>query len=62
MKITRSELETACKDIFDRVTGPIQTVLAESGLKMDDISSVVLVGGGVRVPMIQQALKEFVGR
>jgi hypoxia up-regulated 1 len=62
MKLTRAELEEVCKDLFDRVKGPIQSVLEETKLTIADIDSVVLVGGGVRVPMIQTVLKDFVGR
>lgn len=60
-KVTRTEFETLCKDLFDRVPGPIQSVLSAANLEMKDISSVVLVGGNVRIPLVQQLLASHVG-
>ncbi|KAJ3228446.1 Hypoxia up-regulated protein 1 [Clydaea vesicula] len=59
--VTRADLEKACVDLFDRVKNPINFVLKESNLKLENIDSVVLVGGGVRIPKIQKILGDLVG-
>ncbi|KAI8098795.1 heat shock protein 70 family [Halteromyces radiatus] len=61
MKITRKKLESLCEDLLDRVSGPILAALKESGMTVDDIQSLVLVGGNVRVPSVQRKLIDIVG-
>lgn len=61
MKVTRAELESLCQDLLARVDTPIKTVLAASNMKTSDISSLVLVGGSVRVPAVQKILKKTIG-
>ncbi|KAF9432127.1 hypothetical protein BGZ76_011239 [Entomortierella beljakovae] len=61
VKVTRAELEGLSQDLFDRVRGPIDTVLKEANMKLSDIQSLVLVGGGVRVPGVQSNLAAVVG-
>ncbi|ORZ27841.1 Hsp70 protein-domain-containing protein [Lobosporangium transversale] len=61
IKVTRAELEEISKDLFIRVRGPIDAALAESNMKLADIQSLVLVGGGVRVPAVQANLAAVVG-
>lgn len=58
--IKREEFETMCKDLFDRITTPIETALKTANLTMEDIQHVELVGGGWRVPKVQQILTEFI--
>ncbi|KAI1316575.1 hypothetical protein EDD11_009840 [Mortierella claussenii] len=61
VKITRAELEDLSKDLLARVRGPIDAALADGGMKLADIQSLVLVGGGVRVPAVQANLAAIVG-
>ncbi|KAJ3300235.1 Hypoxia up-regulated protein 1 [Borealophlyctis nickersoniae] len=61
MKLTRSMLEEISKDVIDRVPGPVSDILKSANLREDEIDSIVLVGGGVRVPAVQTKLRELVG-
>ncbi|KAG0745224.1 hypothetical protein G6F57_009218 [Rhizopus arrhizus] len=61
MKVSRSELEDMIRDLIARVKAPLQTALQAANMSIDDVKSVVLVGGGVRVPSIQSQLSDFVG-
>ncbi|GJJ71741.1 hypoxia up-regulated 1 [Entomortierella parvispora] len=61
IKVTRAELEDLTKDLLSRVGGPIDVALAEAKMKLTDIQSLVLVGGGVRVPAVQANLANIVG-
>jgi len=61
LKVTRSQVEDMCKDLFERCQTPIKDVLQTSGLTIADISSLILVGGGVRTPAIQAKLRLIVG-
>lgn len=61
LKVTRAQLEDMCKDIFSRCQDPISDVLRASKLTMADISTLILVGGSVRIPAIQTQLRRIVG-
>ncbi|KAL0266755.1 UNVERIFIED_CONTAM: hypothetical protein PYX00_009209 [Menopon gallinae] len=57
--VTREEFENLCQDLFDRVSKPIEQALKTSGLHLDLVNQVILVGGGTRVPKIQEKLAEY---
>lgn len=59
--LTREQFIDLSKDLLDRVTAPVDRILTEQGLAKKDIDAIVLVGGGVRIPAIQQKLKEYMG-
>ncbi|CAH1967066.1 unnamed protein product [Acanthoscelides obtectus] len=58
--VKREEMEEMCKDLFERVKGPVQTALKTAHLTMDIVSQVVLVGAGTRVPKVQEVLQKYV--
>ncbi|KAI8874348.1 HSP70-domain-containing protein, partial [Ramicandelaber brevisporus] len=59
-KITRAELEEACgKAFFDRVLPPALQAMKAANVTADQLSSVILIGGGVRVPAVQNILTEY---
>lgn len=60
-QITRQAFETACEDMKPAFTKPIEDALKAAGLSINDLSSVVLVGGVSRVPMVQDAVTALVG-
>jgi len=60
-KVTRAELEEMAADLFPRINVPIEKILNESKLSLDNITSIILVGGSTRIPKVQATLKELVG-
>ncbi|CAN1752647.1 Heat shock 70 kDa protein 17, partial [Linum perenne] len=60
--ITREKFEELCGDLWDRSLFPIKEVIKHSGLKVDEISAVELIGGATRVPKLQAKIQEFLGR
>ncbi|KAJ4825414.1 hypothetical protein Tsubulata_030908 [Turnera subulata] len=60
--ITREKFEELCQDLWDRSLIPIKEVMKHSGLKVDDIYAVELIGGATRVPKLQAKIQEFLGR
>ncbi|KAJ3238030.1 Hypoxia up-regulated protein 1 [Chytriomyces hyalinus] len=60
-KISRAELEGLCGNYFQKVLEPIKSVLKQSDLSMKKLDSLVLVGGAVRIPAVQSALRELIG-
>ncbi|CBI20944.3 unnamed protein product, partial [Vitis vinifera] len=60
--ITREKFEELCEDLWERSLIPAKEVLKNSGLKVDEIYAVELIGGATRVPKLQAKLQEFLGR
>lgn len=60
--VLRSKFEEINQAAFDRLTVPIQKVLDATGKKLSDIDVIEVLGGGVRVPKVQQILQDFVGK
>ncbi|CAN4110084.1 unnamed protein product [Withania somnifera] len=60
--ITREKFEELCDDLWEKALVPLKEVLTHSGLKIEDIYAVELIGGATRVPKLQAKLQEFLGR
>ncbi|KAL6635003.1 hypothetical protein ACP70R_027674 [Stipagrostis hirtigluma subsp. patula] len=60
--ITREKFEELCEDLWEQALTPVKEVLTHSGMKIDDIYAVELIGGATRVPKLQAKLQEFLGR
>ena len=58
--LDRPTFEGLCPDLLDRLLNPVQAALRDSGWGPDDIDDVVLVGGGTRMPMVQQLVRTLV--
>ncbi|KAH0935113.1 hypothetical protein HID58_012230 [Brassica napus] len=59
---SREKFEELCKDLWERSLTPLKDILKHSGLKMDDIYAVELIGGATRVPKLQSTIQEFIGK
>ncbi len=62
MTMTRSKLEQLTGDLVTKTLDPIRRALADAGLKTSDINEVVLVGGMIRMPAVQEAVKREFGK
>ncbi len=62
LKLTRSKLESLVEDLIAKSMEPCRIALKDSGLKIGDIDEVILVGGQTRMPMVQEAVKNFFGK
>ncbi|MED6157867.1 hypothetical protein PIB30_027396 [Stylosanthes scabra] len=60
--ITREKFEELCDDIWEKSLLPVKEVIEHSGLSVDQIYAVELIGGATRVPKLQAKLQEFLGR
>lgn len=60
--ITREKFEELCEDLWEKSLVPVKEVLKHSGLKVDEIYAVELIGGATRVPKLQAKLQEYLGR
>ena len=62
IKLTRAKLESLVEDLIDRTVEPCKKALADAGLKANEISEVILVGGMTRMPKVQEKVKEIFGK
>jgi len=59
IKVTRAKLESLVEDLIERTIEPCKLALKDAGLKVSDITDVILVGGQTRMPKAQEAVKKF---
>jgi len=60
--LTRAKLEQLVGDLVEQTIGPCQQALSDAGIKSAQIDEVVLVGGQIRMPLVQEKVKQFFGR
>lgn len=61
-RLTRSQFEDLCGDLFARLRGPVKQAMRDAGLSPAQIDEVVLVGGSTRIPAVQQLVRSFIDR
>ena len=62
MKLSRAKLEAMVEELILRTIEPCKTALQDAGLSASDIDDIILVGGQIRMPKVQEAVKDFFGR
>ena len=60
--LTRAEFDKITADLVEATMGPTKQVLRDSGLSVNEIDKVLLVGGSTRIPAVQDAVKKFTGK
>ncbi len=59
IKLTRAKLEALVGDLLDKLEKPCRTALKDAGLNPKDINEVILVGGMIRMPAVQERVKKI---
>ena len=59
--LTRAKFEELTKDLLERTRKPFNDVIKEAGVKLSEISHVVLVGGSTRMPAVTTLVTELTG-
>ncbi len=59
IKLTRSKLESLVEDLVKRSLKPCEVAIKDAGVSFSEITDVILVGGQTRMPMVQEAVKDF---
>ncbi len=60
--LTRAKFNELTADLIERTMGPTKKALADAGLSVGQIDKVLLVGGSTRIPAVQEAVKNFIGK
>ncbi|MGB3765763.1 MAG: molecular chaperone DnaK, partial [Phormidesmis sp.] len=61
-KLERSHLENLCGDLLSRIRGPLKQALDDANVTPSQIDEVVLVGGGSRMPMVEDLVRSVMNR
>lgn len=62
MELTRAKFEAVCEPLFNRLVGPCKACLKDAGLVASNIDEVILVGGSIRIPKVQEIAREIFGK
>ncbi len=57
--LTRAKFNEMTADLVEATMGPVRQAMSDSGLSMNDIDKILLVGGSTRIPAVQEAIKNF---
>jgi molecular chaperone DnaK len=57
--VTRAKFEDLCADLFTRLCGPCEQALKDAKLAPSEVQEIVMVGGSIRIPKVQQIAKEI---
>lgn len=60
--ITRAKLESLVEDLVKRSIDPCKIAIKDANLDVSNIDDVILVGGQTRMPMVQEAVRQFFGK
>ena len=60
--LTRAKFNELTGDLVEKTLAPTKDALRDSGLSASEISKVLLVGGSTRIPAVQDAVKNFMGK
>ncbi len=60
--LTRAKFDEMTKSLVDRTMEPVRNALRDAGLTKNDIHQVLLVGGSTRIPAVQEAVKNVLGK
>ena len=60
--LTRAKFNELTADLVDATMGPVRQAISDSGLSVNEISKVLMVGGSSRIPAVQDAVKAYTGK
>lgn len=62
LTLTRAQFNQMTADLVEKTMGPVRQAMSDSGLSMNEIDKILLVGGSTRIPAVQEAIEKFSGK
>jgi len=62
IRLTRAKFEQLVDDLLQRTLEPTRQACKDAGVQPGDVNEVVLVGGSIRIPKVQELVKAFFGK
>ncbi|TXT16458.1 MAG: molecular chaperone DnaK [Erysipelotrichaceae bacterium] len=60
--LTRANFENMTRHLLERCIAPVRQALKDAGLTKNDIHQILLVGGSIRMPAVQELVKQELGK
>ncbi len=60
--LTRAKFQDMTKHLLARTEEPVKRALADAKLKASDLNQVLLIGGSIRMPAVQELVKKLTGK
>jgi molecular chaperone DnaK len=62
LKLSRSKFEQMTSSLLERCKAPFEAALKDANLTASDLDEVVLVGGSIRMPAVQELVRSFTNK
>ena len=62
LTLSRAKFDELTRDLVERTMEPTKKAMKDAGLTGDDINKIILVGGSSRIPAVQNAIREILGK
>lgn len=62
LTLTRTKFNELTTDLVHATMEPTRQAIKDSGLSIDEIDKIILVGGSSRIPAVQEAIKNILGK
>src|SRR5262245_6116592 len=62
LAVTDEQFAKAAETLVERLRKPVLSALRDSGIRVDSLNEVVLVGGATRMPIVRRAVTKMFGR
>ena len=60
--LTRAKFNELTADLVEATMVPLKQAVKDSGLSLNEIDKILLVGGSTRIPGVQEAVKSYLGK
>ena len=60
--LTRAKFNELTADLVEATMGSVRQALSDAGLSTSDISKILMVGGSSRIPAVNDAIKNYLGK
>ncbi|MBR6545641.1 MAG: molecular chaperone DnaK [Clostridia bacterium] len=60
--LTRAKFDELTRDLIEATLVPTRQALSDAGITASEVSKVLLVGGSSRIPAVQEAVKQLIGK
>ena len=60
--LTRAKFNELTADLVEATMGPVRQAISDSGLSVNQIDKVLMVGGSSRIPAVGDAIKKYIGK
>ena len=62
MNLTRAKFDELTSDLVERTAIPVQNALKDAGMTASELGQVLLVGGSIRIPAVQDKVRQLTGK